>query len=131
VCLEDLGEETVVQPPDTFPAALTDAILPPATPSGRPIRRRWISRSLTEVIAQIALGTIVHPTMASITVFARDDIVLVPINDLPPMPLGPIWLAPNERPVIRALAACQLSLTDEEAPGLAEPYVAHRVLGPS
>jgi DNA-binding transcriptional LysR family regulator len=104
VSVEDLADQTVSQPPAPLPAALTDAIFPPRTPSGRPIRRVPISRSISEIAAQVALGRIVHPTGRGIAAFARDDIVLIPIEDLKPMPLGPIWLRSRENPTILALA---------------------------
>jgi DNA-binding transcriptional LysR family regulator len=104
VSVEDLAGQTVAQPPAPFPAALTHAIFPPRTPSGRPIRRVPISRSISEIAAQVALGRIVHPTGREIAAFARDDIVLIPIEDLKPMPLGLIWLRSRENPTILALA---------------------------
>lgn len=104
VLLEDLADEQVSQPPQSFPAALCDAILPPQTPSGRPIRRVQISRSALEITAHVARGKIVHPTMTGIPVLARDDIVLVPIEDLAPLPLGLIWRTARENTKIRALA---------------------------
>src|SRR5579859_5833174 len=38
VSVEDLAGQAVCRPPAQFPAALTDVIFPPRTPSGRPIR---------------------------------------------------------------------------------------------
>jgi DNA-binding transcriptional LysR family regulator len=102
VLLEDLGEEQVAQPLG-LPAALCDAILPPRTPSGRPIPRTERVRSVNEIIAHVARGEIVHPTMAGVSLFGRDDIVLVPIEDLPPLPVGLIWSTARENAKIRAL----------------------------
>jgi DNA-binding transcriptional LysR family regulator len=104
VSVEDFAGQTLAQPPASFPAALTDAIFPPRTPSGRPIRRVPILRSISEIAAQVALGRIVHPTGREIAAFARDDIALIPIEDLKPVPLGPIWLRSRENPTILALA---------------------------
>jgi DNA-binding transcriptional LysR family regulator len=104
VLLEDLAGEQVSQPPQSLPAALGDAILPPRTPSGRSIRRVQISRSVLEITAHVAHGKIVHPTMTGIPVFARDDIVFVPIEDLAPLALGLIWSTARENTKIRALA---------------------------
>jgi DNA-binding transcriptional LysR family regulator len=110
VPLEDLGDEEVGQPPPTFPAALCDALLPPSTPSGRPIRRVELTRSVPELLAHVARGKLVHPTVAAVSQLSRDDIVLVPIEDLPPLPLGLIWCTTRESPKIRAIAnlACSL-----------------------
>lgn len=63
-------------------------------------------RSLHEIWALVARGLIVHPTVASTAqLLHRDDIVLVPITGLPPMPLGLIWCSIHENARIRALAA--------------------------
>lgn len=102
VLLEDLGDEQMAQPLG-LPAALRDAILPPRTPSGRTIPRTEPVRSVNEIIAHVARGTIVHPTMTGVSLFLRDDIVLVPIEDLPPLPVGLIWSTVHENAKIQAL----------------------------
>lgn len=104
VSLEQLGDEQVAQPASSMPAALRDAVLPPRTPSGRPIPRTQPVNSTQEILAHVARGRIVHPTMAGLPLMQRDDIVLVPLDDLPPLPLGLIWTADNETPQVRALA---------------------------
>ena len=53
---------------------------------------------------EIARGRSVHPTLANVVLFRRDDIVLVPIDGLPPLPLGLIWCTGHENARIRALA---------------------------
>ena len=50
-----------------------------------------------------ARGRIVHPTSSTVPIFNRDDIVLVPIEDLPPLPLGLVWSTSRANPRIRAL----------------------------
>lgn len=109
VRLEDLGDEQVAAPPPSYPAALTDAIWPPGTPSGRPIRRAQPASSLGEIFALVARGQLVHPTMSGL-MFWRADIVLVPIEDLPPMPLGLLWRTAGENTKIRALAQTARSI---------------------
>ncbi len=47
---------------------------------------------------------IVHITVESMPLAARDDIVLVPVTDLPPIPLGLIWVGAAEHERIRAIA---------------------------
>ncbi len=42
--------------------------------------------------------------MRGVAQFQRDDIVLVPIHDLPPLPLGLIWRTAAQDARIRALA---------------------------
>ena len=51
----------------------------------------------------MARGRIVHPTSSTVPIFNRDDITLIPIDDLPPLPLGLVWCASRENPRIRAL----------------------------
>jgi hypothetical protein len=38
-----------------------------------------------------------------VPIFNRDDITLVPVSDLPPLPLGLVWCASRDNPRIRAL----------------------------
>ena len=57
-----------------------------------------------------ARGQIVHPTASGIPMFTRDDIALVPITDLPPLPLGLIWVTAHENARIRALAETARSI---------------------
>ena len=104
ISVEELANEDTNELPPSYPAALGDAITPRFTPSGRPIRRSQPTHSADDVLTLIARDRIVHPTMASIPPFARDDITLIPIRDLPPMPLGLIWRTAHENARIRALA---------------------------
>ena len=99
--LADYENTGFIQSP--FPRALLDAIMPPRTPSGRPVRRTN-ARGVYEMLDEIARGTAVHPTMADIVLSRRDDIVLIPIDGLPPLPLGLIWCTGHENARIRALA---------------------------
>ena len=41
VSLEDLVDEEFFDPPRSFPVELADAVIPPNTPSGRPLRRTF------------------------------------------------------------------------------------------
>jgi DNA-binding transcriptional LysR family regulator len=106
VSVEDLAGLPVAKVPETFPAALTDAFFPPCTPSSRPIPRTHLCETVGEIWALVARGLIVHPTVASMAGrLVRDDIVLIPIADLPAMPLGLIWCTAHENARIRALAS--------------------------
>jgi DNA-binding transcriptional LysR family regulator len=104
VSVEELADERVDSADPSVPRALLDAIVPPRTPSGRPIKRLRSGGMINEHVAGIALGRFVYPTMRGVTAFERDDIVLVPIRDLPPLPLGLIWRTAAEDTRIRALA---------------------------
>ena len=92
VSVEDLAGQPVARPPAAFPPALWEALVPANTPSGKPIPQTHEARSLHEIWALAARGLLVHPTVASTAqLLRRDDIVLVPITDLPPIRLGLIW----------------------------------------
>ena len=110
VSVEDLADREVAQMTPPFPAALYDAIAPPRTPSGRVIRRTEPARSIHELVALIARGQIVWPTASGIPMFFRDDIVLIPIKDMPPLPLGLIWCTAHDNARIQALAQATQSL---------------------
>jgi DNA-binding transcriptional LysR family regulator len=103
VSVEDLAGEEVALPPPTVPPAVYNLIVPPRTPSGRPIRRTQPVQTINEIMSLVARGHIVHPTSSAVPIFGRDDIILVPINDLPPLPLGLVWRTSHENPRIRAL----------------------------
>lgn len=93
-----------------FPGTLHDAILPPRTPSGRPVRRTRPVGSLQEIFELVASGQIIHPTAAGLALAQRRDIVLLPLAGLPPLRLGLIWCTAHENARIRALAEVAATL---------------------
>jgi DNA-binding transcriptional LysR family regulator len=103
VSIEDLADEEVALLPPTTPSAVYDLLVPPHTPSGRPIRRTQPVQTINEILSLVARGRIVHPTSSAVPIFNRDDVTLIPIGDLPPLPLGLVWCASRENPRIRAL----------------------------
>jgi DNA-binding transcriptional LysR family regulator len=103
VSIEELASEEVALFPPTTPSAVYDLLVPPRTPSGRLIRRTQPIRTINEILALVASGRIVHPTSSMVPIFGREDIVLIPIDDLPPIPLGLVWVASRENSRIRAL----------------------------
>jgi DNA-binding transcriptional LysR family regulator len=110
VSFEDLAEETMATPPSSFPAGLADAFFPSHTPSGRPIHRARVPRSPYEVMALVARGEIVQLTLADLAVVRRDDVALVPVRDLAPMPLGLIAARHRASPGVSAFAEVARSL---------------------
>lgn len=112
VSVEDLADFEAAEFRPALPPALTDAMIPPYSPSGRPVRRTHPVTSMAETWALVARGRIVHPTVIMARHLARDDILLIPILDLPPLPLGLIWCTAHENTRIRAMAqiAAQLRL---------------------
>ena len=115
VSVEDLADRDVALMTPPFPRALYDAIIPPFTPSGRVIPRTQPVRSIHELVTLVARGRIVHPTAAGIPMLGRDDITLVPISDLPPLPLGLIWVTAHDNARIQALVETARSLRQPRA----------------
>ena len=115
VSVEDLADEEVPLLPPSIPPAVYDLIVPARTPSGRPIRRTQPVQTINEILSLVARGRIVHPTSSAVPIFNRDDIVLIPISDLPPVPLGLVWRTSRENSRIRALNEIARSMT--AAPG--------------
>ncbi len=64
----------------------------------------------------MARGRIVHPTSSDVPIFDRDDLALIPISDLPPLPLGLVWCTSRENPRIRALDQVAGSMITASAP---------------
>ena len=123
VSIEDLANEDVALLPPTIPSAVYDLIVPPRTPSGHPIRRTQPVQTINEILSLVARGRIVHPTSSTVPIFNRDDIVLIPIEGLPPIPLGLVWCTSRENPRIRALNEVARSMI--AAPGTA-PFLARQ-----
>jgi DNA-binding transcriptional LysR family regulator len=119
VSVEDLAGEEVALLPPTTPSAVYDLLIPPRTPSGRPIRRTQPVQTINEILSLVAQGRIVHPTSSAVPIFGRDDVVLIPISDLPPLPLGLIWCTGRENPRIHALNQTARGMT--AASGTAHP----------
>jgi hypothetical protein len=65
-------------------------LIPPLTPSGRPIQRTEPVRSLHEIMSLAVRDRIVHLTGVGVPPARRDDIVQIPIRDLPPIPARPL-----------------------------------------
>ncbi|MGH3186827.1 MAG: LysR substrate-binding domain-containing protein [Streptosporangiaceae bacterium] len=111
VSIEDLADEQVALFPPSTPSGVYDLLVPPRTPSGRPIPRSQPIRTINEILSFVASGRIVHPTSSTVPIFDRDDVVLIPIGDLPPLPLGLVWCTSRESPRIRALDETARALT--------------------
>jgi hypothetical protein len=103
VSVEDLADEEVALFPRSTPSAVYDLLVPPRTPSGRTIRRTQPIKTINEILSFVARGVIVHPTSATVPIFDRADVVLIPFDDMPRIPLGLVWCTSRENPRIRAL----------------------------
>lgn len=81
-----------------------EAMVPSQTPSGRPVQVHPVAvRTVGEAASLIARGQVVVPTVTT-QHFPTGQIALIPIRDMPPVPLGLIWRTPHENARIRALA---------------------------
>jgi DNA-binding transcriptional LysR family regulator len=111
VSVEELACERTMRRPPSAPPDFMDMLIPPFTPSGRPIPRTEPIQSFHELASLVARGRIVHPTAAGILPARRTDIVQIPISDLPPIPFGVTWCTSHENARIRALAAVAASVS--------------------
>jgi DNA-binding transcriptional LysR family regulator len=116
VSVEVLADEKVALLPATTPSAVYDLLVPARTPSGRPIRRTEPVQTINEILSLVARGRIVHPTSSAVPIFNREDVVLIPISDLPPLQLGLVWSASRDNPRIRALNEIAATMSAELAP---------------
>ena len=107
VVVEDLADHEVPDVSGVLPPALAEAMVPAETPGGRPIRRRRVRiDDLSELVMHVARGRIVHPTVASFgEYFRHQDVVYVPISDLPPLESALVWRRRNPDPRLRAFVA--------------------------
>jgi DNA-binding transcriptional LysR family regulator len=103
VTVEDLAEYTLAVIPTT-PREIIDALMPQATPSGRPIAYREVHSPL-HLMTLVARGEIVHATIASFPQYlSYPGVMFVPISDLPPSSSGLVWRTSAETAAIRAFA---------------------------
>lgn len=116
VSLDDLCDDDLLRLPDTVDAVLRDLWTPRATPSGRPLRHtsqdlcRMTGRPelpVEDVMSLVAGGRGLHLTVASLLArvpFA--GLTVVPVRDMPPMALVPVWSTAAENATIRAFVRC-------------------------
>jgi DNA-binding transcriptional LysR family regulator len=101
-----------------MPKALAEGFLPPTTPSGRPIRRSVAVDGMTTLLAYVANGWVVHATVEALRREVTDrEIVTVPIDGLPPLPLGLVHRTATRNPQVRALAATARRLSTSRPRG--------------
>jgi DNA-binding transcriptional LysR family regulator len=107
VSVEDLADYEAHDAGNRLPREYLDTLIPPQTPSGREIRRRHMpTPSPSQVLATVATGAIVHPTISSFPDhFRHPGVTFVPIRDLPPMRSGLVWRKARETAAVRAFAS--------------------------
>jgi DNA-binding transcriptional LysR family regulator len=77
---------------------------PLETPSGRPLRFHAEVDTWQETVSHVARGNAVHITVDVLAdLLRRADLAYVPVVDLPPVALGPIWCTAHENARVRAL----------------------------
>ena len=121
ISIEELGDEHAFQPPASLPASVMDTLVPPSTPSGRPIARSEPVQSMLEAMSLVARGRAVHITGAGMALARRSDIIAVPLTGLPPLHLAPIWCRAHHNAKINALAHIARSLTPSNQRHTATP----------
>jgi DNA-binding transcriptional LysR family regulator len=101
VCTDEFAERLV---PDTppFRREMIDAFIPPVTPSGRTLRR-VPTRSPEDLLLRIAMGELVHPTVASLLAYLNHpEITCIEVSDLPPSETALVWLTANSSLAVEA-----------------------------
>ncbi|HJS93642.1 MAG TPA: LysR family transcriptional regulator [Solirubrobacteraceae bacterium] len=101
ISYEELADR-VVSDVSAFPRDVMDAFIPPATRSGR-ILKRLPNHSAEDTMMRVALGEQVHPTVRSfLDHHSHPGVTWVPITDLPPSETALVWLIANLDPKIEA-----------------------------
>jgi hypothetical protein len=89
-----------------------EQLAPSATPSGQPIPRACPApTSFMTTLTLVARGQGVHPTVTGMAMARRDGIVSIPLEGLPPVPVGLIWSRAHENARILALARVARSVS--------------------
>ncbi|MGH3242607.1 MAG: LysR family transcriptional regulator [Spirillospora sp.] len=119
VSVEDLAGRRTVALQHGFPRVLFDHFVPPATPSGKPVHRTYEfgpDAAYGVITEAVARGHIVHPSADVLTRLLehRQDLEFIPIHDLPPVPIGPIWPTARHNAHIQAFAETAASLSGRE-----------------
>lgn len=101
VTTEDIADYEVVDVDGLLPPELASVLIPAASTSGRPIKRRRLEHhDWSELNTMIARGKIVHPTFAG--QFADPGIRCVEITDMPFWTSVLVWRRHDPAPQLRA-----------------------------
>ncbi|WET82560.1 LysR family transcriptional regulator [Amycolatopsis sp. QT-25] len=105
ISVEDLAEETLVDVAGPAPEYWWEFHAPARTPSGRRIPRGPAVATFQELLAQIGAGSGVSPVVESVSrYYARPDVSLVPIRDMPHSEVALVWRAGAETALLTAFA---------------------------
>ncbi|MGW5572257.1 LysR family transcriptional regulator [Nocardia thailandica] len=107
--LEDLGDHevpVVAGMPDYF----LDQLVPAVTPSGRPVRRKPVTRYWQELLALVAAGAgVTVATAQGAGYYPRPNLVYLPLRDASPVEYALVWPSAGETERCRAFATIALS----------------------
>lgn len=92
VSLDELADYDGFRCPGSFPSYVWDRVVPPHTPSGRPIRRIHPMTTVDEMAAVLARTDAVHISFQSLDALVPPGIAVVPVHDMPPAPVALCWL---------------------------------------
>jgi hypothetical protein len=102
ITVEDLADHAVVSF-HGVPESSLHSLVPERTPTGRPIPRRAEVRDQAELTHLVALGDVVHATVASVPRHrSHPDIDYRPLQGLPPAESALVWQRGTETPALRA-----------------------------
>ncbi|MEV0334438.1 LysR family transcriptional regulator [Nocardia sp. NPDC050717] len=106
ISLEDLGMRSLCDIGTVAPGYWADELIPPRTPSGRPIGRGPCVHTFQEMLATIATGRAVALVQEHcVHYYARPGIAYVPMSDGPRCRWAFVWRTDAENAVIRAFGA--------------------------
>lgn len=91
ISVEELAGFDSFRCPGTFPPAVWDEVVPPVTPGGRRINRRYELTSTASMVDLVVRGHAVHISLLSLADIAPPHVRVVPIHDLPPAPVSLAW----------------------------------------
>jgi DNA-binding transcriptional LysR family regulator len=102
VSVEELADHRVLRFED-WPDDLQEAVVPLATPRGRPIHATPVRvNNVLDVPLRIARGEVVWPTVASAEAYMRDrELVLVPIDGMQRLRSALVWRRRSGDPKLR------------------------------
>lgn len=125
ISIEEVADYEVLDLPNTTPASLAQAWTPSHSPSGKPLRRG--AKTLETLVGRDTvplldlLSTVEHEQLAHLTIRSLlryqlyPGLVLVPITDLPPCVMVPVWQPEFETAAIRAFVDIAAELAGQLA----------------
>jgi DNA-binding transcriptional LysR family regulator len=106
VSIEEIPEWPCISMPEGARSELFDAVVPPTTPSGRPLNRRVAASSFEETVRLIESGRAVHLTIPHFRAYTLDHLVTyVAVPDMPPLDKVLIWRTGNDNAQVHCFAA--------------------------